>query len=94
MRIKDQIMMLFYKEKKQIELEKSMYEKNKNSSKDTNINTNTYSSTNNFQNENDSPINNPAKYNKDKFVVDTTYMDEKQKKENQEEITRKICRSL
>lgn len=66
--------------KKQIELEKSMYEKNKNSSKDTNINTNTYSSTNNFQNENDSPINNPAKYNKDKFVVDTTYMDEKQKK--------------
>ena len=66
--------------KKQIELEKSMYEKNKNSSKDTNINTNTYSSTNNFQNENDSPINNPAKYNKDKFVVDTTYMDEKQKR--------------
>lgn len=28
----------------------------------------------------DSPINNPSKYNKDKFIIDTTYMNEKQKK--------------
>ena len=28
----------------------------------------------------DTPINNPAKFNRDQFVVDTTYMDEKQKR--------------
>ncbi len=42
----------------------------------------------NMQDENiqDSPINNPAKYDRDKFVVDTTYMDEKQKKKIQKKL--------
>ena len=63
------------KRKKQIELEKSITENKKNSSIDrqnfNNINSRT---------ETDTPLNNPAKYNKEKFVVDTTYMDEKQKR--------------
>ena len=63
------------KRKKQIELEKSITENKKNSSIDSqnfnNINSRT---------ETDTPLNNPAKYNKEKFVVDTTYMDEKQKR--------------
>ena len=63
------------KRKKQIELEKSITENKKNSSIDSqnfnNINSRT---------ETDTPLNKPAKYNKEKFVVDTTYMDEKQKR--------------
>lgn len=38
------------------------------------------SSINNNQYENDTPLNNPSKYDKEKFVVDTTFMDDKQKK--------------
>lgn len=32
------------------------------------------------QENNDTPITNPSKYNKDKFIIDTTYMSDKQKK--------------
>lgn len=60
------------KRKKQIELNKAM-NKNNNQSQSTQ----TRDTQNNIES---SPLNNPAKYNKDKFVVDTTYMDEKQKK--------------
>lgn len=63
------------KRKKQIELEKSITENKKNSSIDSQNFNNI-----NSQNETDTPLNNPAKYNKEKFVVDTTYMDEKQKR--------------
>jgi len=35
---------------------------------------------------NDTPLNNPSKYNKEEFVVDTTYMDEKQKKKIQKKL--------
>ena len=38
------------------------------------------SSINNNQYENDTPLNNPSKYDKENFVVDTTFMDDKQKK--------------
>ena len=63
------------KRKKQIELEKSITENKKNSSIDSQNFNNI-----NSQNETDTPLNNPAKYNTEKFVVDTTYMDEKQKR--------------
>ncbi len=63
------------KRKKQIELEKSITENKKNSSIDSQNFNNI-----NSQTETDTPLNNPAKYNKEKFVVDTTYMDEKQKR--------------
>ena len=63
------------KRKKQIELEKSITENKKNSSIDSQNFNNI-----NSQAETDTPLNNPAKYNKEKFVVDTTYMDEKQKR--------------
>lgn len=65
------------KRKKQIELEKNISNNSKNSVSTNN--SNNFNNTN-MQNENDTPLNNPAKYNKEKFVVDTTYMDEKQKR--------------
>lgn len=34
----------------------------------------------------DTPLNNPSKYNRQEFVVDTTYMDEKQKKKIQKKL--------
>lgn len=62
--------------KKQLNSEKE----SKAHSSTTNSSSSEYVSTNNNMYENDTPLNNPSKYNKEKFVVDTTYMDEKQKK--------------
>lgn len=60
------------KRKKQLELNKDLERKNnENQNFQSQLRKDTSSS---------SPLNNPAKYNKDKFVVDTTYMDEKQKR--------------